>query len=211
MPVDELAHPAAESPVSADFDSPSRRLGVGFMRAVLGAFWGVRVSGLENVPRAGPLLVACNHVSLADPPLLGTAIDRVRKPRFLSKRELFENPLIGRYFRSAGCIPLDRRAADVSALKEALETLAAGGSVAIFPEGTRVKDGERRAPKLGVAYLAAKSRAPVLPARVLGTGALRRTRPLEVRFGAALTPPPDDDRETARAFARAVMDAIYSL
>ncbi len=170
---------------------------------------GVSVTGLERIPRHGPLIVACNHVSLVDPPLLGSAIAPARRPRFLAKKELFANPLMAAFFRSTGVLQLDRGSADHAAMRAALDALESGGSLAIFPEGTRVRPGERRAPKPGVSFLSARARAPVLPARVVGTDAFPRRR-LEVRFGEPLAAA-REAKTHAAAYASAVMDAIYSL
>lgn len=196
--------------MSADFDSPVRRWGEAVMTGVLRGVWGVRVSGLENVPRSGPLIVAFNHVSLLDGPIAGTELRPARVPVFLAKKELFSVPLLGWLLSNGGCIPLDRGTADHAALRSALEVLSRGGCVGLSPEGTRVKPGQTRAPKLGVSFLAAKSRAPVLPARLVGTADFPRRFPLEVRYGSPLPAPPEG-REAASSFARAVMDAIYSL
>ncbi|OGS39872.1 MAG: hypothetical protein A2506_12325, partial [Elusimicrobia bacterium RIFOXYD12_FULL_66_9] len=168
-------------------------------------------TGLEHVPRSGALLVACNHVSLVDPPLLASTIASARRPRFLGKKELFEIPLLGWFFRALGAIPLDRGGADIGAMREALATLEKGGALAIFPEGTRVRPGQSRPPKTGVSFLSARSGAPVLPVRVLGTADFPWGRPLEIRFGAPLPAAKDEGREAASAYARAVMEAVNTL
>ena len=194
----------------SDFDAPLRRWSENCVAAFARAIWGFKVSGLERVPRTGALIVAFNHSSLADGPLAGTALAPVRRPTFRGKKELFSAPLLGRFLLNTGVIPLDRGAADHSAMRAALDVLSRGGSVALSPEGTRVKPGERRAPKLGVSFLSAKSRAPVLPVRLVGTADFPRSFPLEVRVGSPL-PPAEEGREAALSYARAVMDAIYSL
>ena len=178
--------------------------------AALGAIWGIKTTGLELIPGSGPLIVACNHVSLLDPPLLAATIAPVRRPLFLGKKELFANPLRGWFLRQMGSIPIDRAGADMGALRCALEVLRRGGCLGIFPEGTRVKPGESRPPKPGIAFLAARAGAPVLPARVVGTAQFPRRFPLDVRFGAPLKAPAEG-RGDAMAFAQAVMDAIYAL
>jgi 1-acyl-sn-glycerol-3-phosphate acyltransferase len=194
----------------SDFDSPVRRWGEALIGAALSP-WGVKVTGLELVPRSGPLIVAFNHSSLLDGPLVGVAIASARRPCFLAKKELFSQPFVGWFLRNTGAIQLDRRTADHGAMRAALETLEGGGSVAIAPEGTRVKSGEVRAPKLGVSFLAAKTGARVQPVRLVGTERFPRAFPLEVRFGSPLPPPTDEGREAASAFARSVIDAIYAL
>lgn len=181
-----------------------------FTHATLSAIWGVKLTGLEAVPLSGPLIVACNHVSVLDPPLLASSLAPARKVRFMGKKELFENRPLGWFLRKMGSIPLDRSGADMGAMREALDVLQKDGCLGIFPEGTRVKPGEKRAPKLGVSFLAAKTGALVLPVRVLGTAEFPRAFPLEVRCGSPLAPPAEG-REAASSFARTVMDAIYAL
>ncbi|MFI5347976.1 MAG: lysophospholipid acyltransferase family protein [Elusimicrobiota bacterium] len=195
----------------SDFDSPLRRCAEILISGVLGAVWGVKVTGLERVPRSGPLILAFNHASLLDGPLVGAAIAPARRPCFLGKKELFQNPAAAWFLRSGGAIALDRGRADHSAMREALKVLAEGGSIGLSPEGTRVRAGEARAPKLGVSFLASKSGAFVLPARLVGTDRFPRAFPLEVRFGSPLPPPSGEGREAASSFARAVMDSIYAL
>ena len=181
-----------------------------FIASTLGAVWGVKATGLDEVPRSGPLIVACNHVSALDPLLLASTLAPARKVRFMGKKELFGNRALGWFLRQMATIPLDRSGADMGAMREALDVLEKGGCLGIFPEGTRVKPGETRAPKLGVSFLAAKTGARVLPVRVAGTAEFPRAFPLEVRCGALLAPPPEG-REAASSFARTVMDAIYAL
>lgn len=195
----------------SDFDAPLRRWSESFVWVILASVWGVKVTGLDSVPRSGPLIVAFNHSSLLDGPLVGTAIAPARRPCFLGKKELFQNPVLGWFLPRAGTIPLERGAADHAAMRAALERLEGGGSIALSPEGTRVKRGESRPPKLGVSFLAAKSGAQVLPARLIGTAEFPRRFPLEVRFGSPLPPPAGEGREAASSYARAVMEAIYAL
>lgn len=194
----------------SDFDAPLRRWSESFVDCVLGAVWGVKVTGLDLVPRSGPLIAAFNHTSLLDGPLVGAAIAPARRPCFLGKKELFQYPVLGWFLRSAGSIPLDRGTGDHAAMRAALEILERGGSIGLSPEGTRVKPGQVRAPKLGVSFLAAKTGAKVVPIHLVGTAEFPRRFPLEARFGSPLDAPAEG-REAASSFARAVMDAIYAL
>jgi len=195
----------------SDFDSRVRRGCEATVNGVLGGIWGLKVTGLERVPRNGPLIVAFNHSSLLDGPMVGGAIASARRPCFLGKKELFEIPLLGWFLPMTGAIPLDRGSADHAAMRAALDLLGRGGSIGLSPEGTRVKPGAPpRPPKSGVGFLAAKSGASVLPTRLVGTAEFPRRFPLEVRFGAPL-PPPTEGRESALEFARAVMEAVYAL
>jgi 1-acyl-sn-glycerol-3-phosphate acyltransferase len=196
----------------SDFDSPVRRWAESCVNGGLGAIWGIKVTGLSLVPRTGPLIVAFNHSSLLDGPLVGTAISPARRPCFLGKKELFDHFPLSWFLPRAGAIPLDRGTADHAAMRAALELLERGGSIGLSPEGTRVKPGmPPRAPKPGVGFLAAKARAQVLPARLVGTAEFPRRFPLEVRFGSPLPPPVAEGREAASSYAKAVMDSIYAL
>jgi 1-acyl-sn-glycerol-3-phosphate acyltransferase len=195
----------------SDFDSPFRRTCEAITSGTLSAVWGLKVTGLDLVPRTGPLIVAFNHSHVIDGPLLCGAIAPLRHPCFLGKQELFQYPVLGWFLRTIGMIPLHRGAADHSALRSALARLEGGGSIGLSPEGTRVKPGEVRTPKAGVSFLAAKTGARVLPARLVGAAEFPRKFPLEVRFGSPLPPPAGEGREAASSFARSVMDAIYAL
>jgi 1-acyl-sn-glycerol-3-phosphate acyltransferase len=195
----------------SDFDAPFRRFSESAVSAVLGAVWGVKVTGLELVPRSGPLIVAFNHASLVDGPLICVTIAPARRPCFLGKQELFQYPLLGSFLRNNGMIPLNRGAADHTAMRAAIEMLERGGSIGLSPEGTRVKPGQVRAPKLGVSFLAAKTGAMVQPVRLIGNAQFPKAFPLEVRFGSPLPPPTGEGREAASSFAKSVMDAIYAL
>jgi 1-acyl-sn-glycerol-3-phosphate acyltransferase len=149
--------------------------------------WPTRVHDAHLVPQRGPLLFASNHLGLLDGPMLvGVA------PRFvhcLVKQELFHGP-IGAILRSAGQIPVDRGRGDRAALSRALELLAQGETVGVFPEGTRGR-GDMGEVRQGISWLALRSGAPVVPVACLGTrrtgesiGQLPRVRRrLDVVFG----------------------------
>lgn len=189
------------------------RLSCRVVWAVLGAAKGVRWEGLERLPRTGPLIVAANHVSMVDPPLVGVAVGRIRFPRFVGKQELFRPAPVGWFLRRLGCIPLDRSRGDVRAVRGALDVLLSGGCMVLFPEGTRSRTGAPGRPKPGVSLLARQTGARVVPARVFNTGSWRGEGPFLVRFGEPMAPPPptEDPRAGDRAYAEAVMAAIFAL
>lgn len=128
---------------------------------------GFRVSGLENVPKKGPLIVAPNHVSTLDPPVVACSIDR--RISFMAKEELFRNRLFGGLIRSLGSFPVHRGEADTEAIRLAIRLLGEGHAVLIFPEGTRGNGAEMLPVNRGVAMLAKRSGAPVLPVGIAGT------------------------------------------
>jgi len=175
------------------------------------AIWGFRISGLEHVPAAGPLIIAGNHSCWVDAPLLFCAVSSKRPVTFLAKAELFSNRLLSWFFTRGWSIPLDRRG-DVSAMRGAVEVLEGGGCLALFPQGTRAHPGRDPKLKPGLGFLAALGRAPVVPARLVNMDRFPFGRPLEIRFGPSLEFSGDPhSREECVAFAGRVMARIFEL
>ncbi len=135
--------------------------------ALLSRVWDVRVGAGQLVPHDGPVLLAANHTGLLDGPIL--VAHAPRPVRMLAKQALFTG-VLGRLLRTAGQIPLQYEGPDRSALQEALRVLGAGQAVGIFPEAHR-GHGDVAHVRHGVAYLAARSGAPVVPVAILGTRA----------------------------------------
>ncbi|MGA2605295.1 MAG: lysophospholipid acyltransferase family protein [Verrucomicrobiia bacterium] len=92
-----------------------------------------RIAGRDRVPREGGLLIVCNHISFADPPLLSTVMPR--PVEFMTMAEMFRKPWMARLLRTIGCFPIDRSRVDQRAVREAIRRLRAGRCIAIFPEG----------------------------------------------------------------------------
>lgn len=120
----------------------------------------IRITGLENIPDKGCIL-AMNHISNYDPPLVGTHTPR--KMYFMAKQELFANRLFAAALRKLGAFPIDRGNADIRSLRHTLKLVQEGKIFSIFIEGTRSKTGEMQIPKKGVGFIASKSKAPVIP------------------------------------------------
>ncbi len=162
-----------------------------WVRALLMLISSRDVRGRENVPRKGALIVASNHLSNGDPPILTVAVPR--QIAWMAKAEWFKTPVIGPLFRMAGMIPVRRFEADLQALRRAQHVLRDGGVLAMFPEGTRGGDKGLRAGELGTALIALRTGTPVLPIAIWGTehvklprDLFRRTR-AHVRFGKPFT------------------------
>ena len=143
------------------------RAAVAVGRVTFRVFGRLEVRGRENVPPRGPLILAANHLSNADPPLL--AVTTPRDLAFVAKRDLFANPVSRWLFTSLNAYPVDRDRRDVGAMVWALERLRHDGVVLVFPEGTRSRDLRLQRGQPGVAYLALRSQAPVLPVGITGT------------------------------------------
>jgi 1-acyl-sn-glycerol-3-phosphate acyltransferase len=180
------------------------------VRSIARTLWRARAFGAENVPAKGPLIVACNHLSYLDPPMLGCLAPR--RIRYMAKKELFEVPLLGGLIRALGAYAVDRRGSATGAIKRSLQVLEAGGVVGIFPEGTRNLSGTI-APQTGVALLASLGRTPVVPACIRGTDRALRLGRIEVAFGAPLSPPNGRKatREDLAKFTAEIMKAIEVL
>ena len=178
-------------------------------------FLDFHVEGLEHLPRKGPVLVACNHISFWDPPLVGSSMPR--RIAFVAKAELFENRLFGAVLRSYNAMPIQRGPKARAGLRGAEDVLSSGGAVLIFPEGTRNKTGKLMPPRGGVARLAAVTRSPVVPACITGSNQIRRSMlrqvPIRITFGPPMMPPrsANVEREEARRYAVHVMEAVAGL
>jgi len=164
-------------------------LGSAVLRAIARAILRIRFEGDSNLPRTGPLIVAANHASSADPVLIGAFLnDKLGRPvNWLGKRELVEFPLTGWAFRIAGIHPVDREAADLDAFRTAMRILEAGQVLAVFPEGTRSRDGALQSVREGVGMLALRSGAPVLPVAVVDSDLAWPRGQLLPRFGSRVS------------------------
>jgi 1-acyl-sn-glycerol-3-phosphate acyltransferase len=176
--------------------------------------FGFTVHGAERVPEKGPLIVASNHHQYADPVLVCMAVPR--RIQWMAKREVFVPPL-DRFFYFIGSFPVDRQKGGRAALRAALDFLSEGWTLGIFPEGSRRKGGApgEDAPKSGVAMLASRADAPILPIFVD-----RAPRPLErlqghklhVYVGDPIIPDgASKERRVRREVAGEVLRAIYGL
>jgi len=137
-------------------------------RVAFDVFFRGEVAGLENFPRSGAFLVAANHASHLDPPLIGSHVPR--QMCFFARKTLWSGGLASWWLDAVGTIPVDRDGGqDVGALKRVLRALADGKVMILFPEGTRSTDGRLQTPKPGVGFIVCKTQVPVVPARIFGS------------------------------------------
>lgn len=142
-------------------------IGWSFSRLVFTFYFGWRVFNPERVPRTGSVILAANHASYADPPLVGSG---VRRPlNFLARDTLFRYPGIGAVLRSWNVVPVDRDGGGGAGLKAILDRLLRGGAILLFPEGRRSRSGKLQSARSGIGLTVIKSQAPVVPVRVFGT------------------------------------------
>jgi 1-acyl-sn-glycerol-3-phosphate acyltransferase len=187
------------------------------------AIFRVHVEGETNVPSQGPAIIAFNHVSVLDGPVVGVVVARTRRreSRFLVAAEVFRQRMAGWLLRSFDQIPIRRGEGDVDALEEAVRTVAGGAIAAIAPEGRVNDDGATEMQRFhrGVARLALSTKAPVIPVGIWGSqerwprSGRRYRRPWRPRlafvFGEAVAPTGDPiDAEDLAAFTQRVREAI---
>jgi 1-acyl-sn-glycerol-3-phosphate acyltransferase len=158
------------------------------IRGLFNALTRVRIQGIENVPKTGGCLLAVNHLSLLEPPLVFGLIKRDKITALVAKK--YRQKLFFRWLiRAVDGIWINREETDFQALREALAFLKDGGALGIAPEGTRSHTGALIKAKTGVAYLADKAGVPVVPVAVAGTDTAfaklkRLKRPhIEIKFG----------------------------
>ncbi|MGQ4333309.1 lysophospholipid acyltransferase family protein [Streptomyces hayashii] len=179
-----------------------------------------RIEGLEHVPDSGAAIIAGNHLSFSDHFLMPAILKR--RITFLAKAEYFTGPglkgrLTAAFFRSAGQIPVDRsgKEAGQAAIREGMGVLGKDELLGIYPEGTRSHDGRLYKGKVGVAVMALKSRAPVIPCAMIGTfeaqppgKKIPTLHPVAIRFGEPLDFSRYLGMENEKAVLRAITDEI---
>jgi 1-acyl-sn-glycerol-3-phosphate acyltransferase len=188
------------------------------VRSLASTFFGLvsgwDVKGRENLPLKGGLIVACNHISFWDPPMVGSACPR--ELYFLAKDELFATPLLGPLIRSLHSIPIRRGVADLSGMSRAIERLQSGEALLMFPEGTRMRDGELHPGRPGVGMMAVNADVPIVPAYIWGSNrpALWWRRGVRPRLSFGVVRPwrelagEEGDFTPGRALYQRVADAV---
>ncbi|MCL5036284.1 MAG: 1-acyl-sn-glycerol-3-phosphate acyltransferase [Chloroflexi bacterium] len=175
-------------------------------------FWGFKVEGLENLPEKGGVILAGNHSSYLDPPVLGSAVDR--QVHFMAKIELFHIPVLAPMIKEYGAFPVVRGKPDRKALKKAGELLSEGEVVGIFPEGRRQKSGEIGEAEPGTALIALRNCVPVVPIVIKGTNKFPFQR-IRVRLGRPLMPPESGekkiDKVTLENFSNLIKTSLEDL
>ncbi len=180
--------------------------------AIFGLLFERNVRGKEFVPRHGGFIVACNHISFWDPPLVGAAVPR--EVHFLAKEELFRNRAFGWLITSLNAIPIRRGLVDHVGIKVALEAVRGGRGLMLFPEGGRVKDGVLKPALPGVGLLSVRAGVPVVPAYVRGSDRIKRAMArlarIDIAFGEPFSPPTERKGRASRELYRAVGEEVMN-
>ena len=138
--------------------------------------------GEENIPEKGAFILAANHISALDPVMIISHCPRTL--HFMAKDELFKNPVFASFLKKMNVFPVKRQTSDKRALEFAKRIISSGWVLGIFPEGSRIKDASPKRAKNGVSYLAAKTKADVLPVSIYKAPGEKKLRPhITIRFG----------------------------
>ncbi len=187
-----------------------------FARLVLPTFVRIRSEGLENVPRRGPVILAMNHIHWLDIPVASIRVPRVT--HYMAKIELFNTTLLGWILRKGGAFPVRRGEGDREALRTAERLLGAGEAVVIFPEGHRSDDGTLIEAHTGVALIALRGNAPIVPVAISGTpdvfkhrGFLFWAPKATVRYGKPFTLDAHDGKRSRESLAEATDRIMYAI
>lgn len=144
-------------------------------------WFNLKVEGKENIPKTGNFVYASNHRSYADPVLV--VISGRGKFTFMAKSELFQNKAFGWLIRNLGAFPVERGSGDMEAVEHAISNVRNGENLLIFPEGTRSHDGTVGRGKAGVALIAARAGADVIPVGINFDGKLHFRSKITIRVG----------------------------
>ena len=183
---------------------------------VLRFFFRVRVEGLEHIPADSAAILASNHVSFSDSIFLPMVLRR--RVTFVAKAEYFDDPKTAWFFRAVGQIPIRREGGSASerALAAATDVLEAGGVFAIYPEGTRTRDGNLHRGHTGIARLALRTGAPIVPVGMIGTDEInpigrklpRPFRAVTIRFDTPISVDRYAGREHDKLVLRQITDEV---
>ncbi len=183
---------------------------------ILRVFYRVRIDGREHVPARGPVILAANHRSFMDSLFLPLVIRR--RVTFVAKAEYFDDKKTAWFFRGVGQIPIRREGGSASerALASATEVLEQGGVFGIYPEGTRTRDGHLHRGHTGVARLALRTGAPIVPVGMTGTDEInpigsklpRLFRTVRIKFGVPITADRYAGREQDKLVLRQATDEV---
>ncbi len=192
--------------------NPSYFIAWSVFRAAYRFYFGWNVYNPERVPASGPAVLASNHASFLDPPLIGAGLNR--GINYLARDTLFTHPVTGAVLRSWDVVPVDREGGGAAGLRAIMDRLLAGGAIVLFPEGTRTKTGQFQPARSGIGLVVIKSTAPVIPVRAFGTheafgrhSKFPRPRRVGVKYGKPLLF--QELRDEAKRCSKARLKRIY--
>lgn len=182
------------------------------LRPLLLFLFPLRVHGAEQLPKDRPVVLCPNHSHALDPVLVAMSLPREYPLRMMAKKQLFSIPLLGGLIRLLGAFPVDRGHSDIGAVKQSIAGLRDGYTLLIFPEGTRMKNGQRGEAKSGAAMIAIRSGVALVPVYIgIGRRLFHRTH---LVFGEPFMPEYTGRKGTAEEYqanADEVLRRAYAL
>jgi 1-acyl-sn-glycerol-3-phosphate acyltransferase len=155
-----------------------------FLFVILKLFFRLKIEGKENIPKVGAFILASNHISYFDPPILAASclFGRGRCLNFIAKEELFKRKFFGWYITKLNAFPIKRKFGDIGAIRESIRRIKKGMPIVIFPEGERSPDGSVKEAFPGIALLATKTKIPIVPAFISGVEETLSVKSKSVKF-----------------------------
>ncbi|MCR1898062.1 1-acyl-sn-glycerol-3-phosphate acyltransferase [Irregularibacter muris] len=148
------------------------------IKPFLKLFYKIEVKGLENIPQDGGCIVCSNHYHWLDPIMVACFTNR--QVHYMAKKELFKNKFLNNFLKRIGAFPVNRGAADISAIKNALRIVKENKVLGIFPEGTRVKSKDQLPAEPGIAMIGIKGKATIVPIGISGNYTFRSSVTMNV-------------------------------
>lgn len=185
------------------------------MRIYFKFMFDIQFEGVENIPKNGGFIIASNHRHNFDPIFL--SLKMKKQIFYLAKIELFDTPIKNLLFSGIGCIPVSRGKGDTTAIDQAILTIKKDRVLGIFPEGTRSKDGTPLRPKSGIALIAGKSGADILPCAIVFGDRLEKGSKIIVKYGKMIAneeleidenPSPTQLRNTSKKIMQRILDLL---
>ncbi|MDR2426913.1 MAG: 1-acyl-sn-glycerol-3-phosphate acyltransferase [Endomicrobium sp.] len=167
------------------------------------------VEGRENIPKECGIIIASNHISVWDPPLTGSMMERPLN--FMAKQELFDIPILGFLIKRTNAFPVKRGTQDMSAMRNAFSLLENGNALLMFPEGTRSKDGCLGKARAGVGMVACHAQVPVIPVKIENTNNVLKLKKIKIKYGIPIMPPKEYSKSDYIRFSQKILDQINEM
>ncbi|OGO01065.1 MAG: hypothetical protein A2Y90_04885 [Chloroflexi bacterium RBG_13_52_12] len=186
------------------------------IRILAAPFFYWQVKGIKNLPAQGPVIIACNHLHIADPPVVASSIPL--KAVFMAKEELWHDKWSRYWVSNFGAFPVKRNTFDREAIRLSEEFLAKEFSLIMFPEGARSKDSKMKQAAPGAALIALRTGVPVVPVAISGTEYIRNLKwsffhhpKITINIGKPLYPPACDGKPTKEQRNQLCEDIMYKI
>ncbi|MDR1662873.1 MAG: 1-acyl-sn-glycerol-3-phosphate acyltransferase [Endomicrobium sp.] len=185
-------------------------LGRQIFRIIFKLFYRYCIEGLQNIPNTGGAVIAPNHISFFDPPLIGAAMKRPLY--FMAKKELFDIPIFGWTIKQTNAFPVKRGVQDMFAVRYAFSLLERGRLLLMFPEGVRSRDGKLGKARAGVGMVACNAQVPLIPVKIENTNMMMlKFKQIKIKYGKPIYPPKNFSKKDYISLSQKVLDEISKM